>query len=56
MCVRCSVTPQNEPTWQPADYECCIYSAENYRDWVGQYLGPVLKAAYPDMQIMVWVS
>lgn len=44
---------QNEPmatqTW-----ESCIYTAEDERDFLKNYLGPTVKKAYPDKKIVVW--
>lgn len=48
-----AVSIQNEPlatqTW-----DSCIYTAEEERDFIKTHLGPVLKDAYPDTEIIVW--
>jgi glucosylceramidase len=49
-----AITVQNEPmavqTW-----ESCIYSAEEERDFVKNYLGPALqKAGLKDLKLLVW--
>lgn len=48
-----AVSVQNEPlatqTW-----DSCIYTAEEERDFVKNHLGPTLKAAYPDTEIIIW--
>lgn len=47
------VSIQNEPlatqTW-----DSCIYTAEEERDFIKNHLGPVLKASYPDTEIIIW--
>ncbi len=47
------ITVQNEPaavqTW-----DSCIYSAEEERDFVRDYLGPILHKKYPDVKILIW--
>lgn len=48
-----AVSVQNEPlatqTW-----DSCIYTAEEERDFVKNHLGPVLKASYPETEIIIW--
>jgi len=48
-----AVSVQNEPdavqTW-----ESCIYSAEQERDFVKNYLGPVFEKSNIDAKIMIW--
>jgi len=48
-----AVSVQNEPlatqTW-----DSCIYTAEEERDFIKNHLGPVLKASYPDTEIIAW--
>lgn len=48
-----SVSIQNEPlatqTW-----DSCIYTAEEERDFIKHHLGPTLKAAYPETDIIIW--
>ena len=47
------ITVQNEPaavqTW-----DSCIYSAEEERDFVRDYLGPILHEKYPNVKILIW--
>jgi glucosylceramidase len=45
-----AVTPQNEPE-NPAGWESCVYTANETADWIGNYLGPKLKSAHPDVSI-----
>ena len=36
-------------------WESCIYTAEEQRDFVKNYLGPILKkSAYPETKIIIW--
>ncbi|SFO01097.1 glycoside hydrolase family 30 protein [Proteiniclasticum ruminis] len=48
-----AVSIQNEPlatqTW-----DSCIYTAEEERDFIKNHLGPVLKEAHPNTEIIVW--
>ena len=48
------VTPQNEPGYRAQGYECCIYSAAGYTEWVGRYLGPTLRAYNASIKILVY--
>ncbi len=47
------LTVQNEPaavqTW-----DSCIYTAEEERDFVKDYLGPIVHEAYPNVKILIW--
>lgn len=47
------VSVQNEPaaiqTW-----DSCIYTAEEERDFVRDYLGPILHKKYPNIKIIIW--
>lgn len=47
------ISLQNEPmatqTW-----ESCIYTAEEERDFLKNYLGPTVRKAYKDKKIIVW--
>ncbi|MFW5981393.1 MAG: glycoside hydrolase family 30 protein, partial [bacterium] len=47
------ITVQNEPkavqTW-----DSCVYTAEEERDFVKNYLGPILKDSYENIKIIVW--
>jgi len=45
------VTVQNEPE-AVQSWESCIYTAEDTRDFVAWFLGPVLKADHPDVKIL----
>ena len=48
-----AVSVQNEPlatqTW-----DSCIYTAEEERDFIKNHLGPTLKAAHPETNIIIW--
>lgn len=44
------LTPQNEPE-NAARWEACLYTAQEEADWVGQYLGPAVKTAHPEVLI-----
>lgn len=44
------VTFQNEPE-NPAAWEACVYDAEQMVHWVGEHLGPVLRAQQPGVKI-----
>jgi glucosylceramidase len=48
-----AVSIQNEPlatqTW-----DSCIYTAEEERDFIKYNLGPTLKAAHPETEIIIW--
>lgn len=48
-----AVSIQNEPlatqTW-----DSCIYTAEEERDFIKHHLGPTLKAAHPETEIIIW--
>jgi len=47
------VSVQNEPaaiqTW-----DSCIYTAEQERDFIKNYLGPTLRKAHPEVKIVIW--
>lgn len=47
-----ALTVQNEPA-AVQRWDSCIYSAEQERDFV-KTLGPVLKASYPDVKLLIW--
>lgn len=46
-----AVTPQNEPEFA-APWEACVYNATTERDFVNEYLGPILKASFPAIKIL----
>merc|ERR1712070_757274 len=46
-----AVTPQNEPENGTPRWEACKYTADEEADWVGNHLGPQLKAAHPEVKI-----
>ena len=48
-----SVSVQNEPAATQV-WDSCIYTAEEERDFVKNYLGPILKEKYPDVHIIIW--
>lgn len=47
------ITVQNEPA-ATQTWDSCIYTAEEERDFVRDYLGPTLKQHYPDVKILIW--
>lgn len=47
------ITVQNEPAATQV-WDSCIYSAEQERDFVRDYLGPTVHQAYPDVKIVIW--
>lgn len=47
------LTPQNEPE-NPAGWEACVYTAQEEADWVGAYLGPVMKETHPEVNIFAF--
>jgi glucosylceramidase len=46
-----AVTVQNEPGQDPKNYEGCLYTANEHRDFVKNHLGPILKGAFPTISI-----
>ncbi|CEG40790.1 family 30 glycoside hydrolase [Plasmopara halstedii] len=47
------LTPQNEPQAEEP-WESCMYTAEYQADFIGNYLGPVLKRDHPGLVLMVF--
>ncbi|KAF1317860.1 Family 30 glycoside hydrolase, partial [Globisporangium splendens] len=47
------LTPQNEPQFA-APWEACGYDASYQAEFIGNYLGPVIKRDHPDVKIMVF--
>lgn len=48
-----ALSVQNEPTNNPA-WEGCLLSAEEEADFLGEHLGPAIKAKHPDVAIFVY--
>jgi len=48
-----AVSVQNEPAATQV-WDSCIYSAEEERDFLKNYLGPVLEASNHDIKVLVW--
>ena len=48
-----AITPQNEPEFA-APWEACKWDAVTERDWIAQYLGPVIKHYHPDLKILAF--
>lgn len=48
-----SITVQNEPAAVQI-WDSCIYTAEEERDFIKNYLGPTLKSAHPEIKIIIW--
>ncbi|MEH0152905.1 glycoside hydrolase family 30 protein [Limibacter armeniacum] len=48
------LTVQNEPM-SPQTWESCLYTAEEERDFVKNFLGPTIKQSkYPDTKLIIW--
>jgi glucosylceramidase len=47
------ITIQNEPAYDPS-WEGCIYSPEQERDFLKNYLGPTLAKNNIDVKVMIW--
>jgi glucosylceramidase len=47
------MTGQNEPDGNLGQWQSLRFSPEQYRDFVKDFLGPVLKARFPDLKIMM---
>ncbi len=47
------VSVQNEPAAKQI-WDSCLYTAEQERDFVRDYLGPILHQAHPDVKIIIW--
>lgn len=47
------VTPQNEPEF-PAPWEACSYTAQYEADFIGNYLGPIIKNDHPDIKLLAF--
>jgi len=48
------LTPQNEPLACQTKFESCGYTPAGMAEFIGKYLGPAVKTAYPDLQIMLY--
>jgi glucosylceramidase len=48
------LTPQNEPMAQQASFESCAYELDGMVDFIATYLGPRVKAAFPNLALMVY--
>lgn len=48
-----ALTPQNEPEF-PAPWEACAYNASFQRDFIREYLGPVIKSDHPELLILAF--
>lgn len=47
------LTPQNEPEFA-APWEACAYNSSFQADFVGDFLGPIMKRDHPEVKIMVF--
>ncbi|KAJ0408904.1 hypothetical protein ATCC90586_005941 [Pythium insidiosum] len=47
------LTPQNEPEFA-APWEACAYNAEFQAEFVGNFLGPIMRRDHPEVKIMVF--
>lgn len=43
-----AITPQNEPEFA-APWEACAYTPTSERDFIGDYLGPVVQSEHPEV-------
>lgn len=48
-----AITVQNEPAATQV-WDSCIYTKEEERDFVKNYLGPTLRITHPDIKIIIW--
>jgi glucosylceramidase len=48
-----AITPQNEPEFA-APWEACAYNSTHQRDWIQDYLGPVIKQNHPNVLILAF--
>ena len=48
-----AITPQNEPEF-PAPWEACAYNSSFETDFIGGYLGPIVKRDHPDVLILAF--
>jgi len=48
-----AITPQNEPEFA-APWEACAYNSTHQRDWIQDYLGPVIKQDHPNVLILAF--
>ena len=48
------ITVQNEPGACPMEYEGMHFTPETERDYIKAYLGPTLKKAHPDVNILIY--
>ncbi|MBI1389311.1 MAG: glycosyl hydrolase [bacterium] len=49
-----ALSPQNEPDYPNPDYPTCYWSAEDQRDFIRDYLGPVFDRESIQTQIWCW--
>jgi len=47
------MTPQNEPE-SNQQWESCVYSPEDERDFIRDYLGPQLSQDHPDLNLLIY--
>lgn len=48
-----ALTPQNEPEF-PAPWEACAFNASFERDFISEFLGPVMRTEHPDVLILAF--
>jgi len=46
-----ALTPQNEPEG-PWEFETCMYGPDEEANWIGDHLGPKMKEAHPEVNIL----
>jgi hypothetical protein len=51
--VAGGMTVQNEPEYAAA-WEACVYTAEEQRDFVRDYLGPVMRKQHPKLNLIIY--
>jgi glucosylceramidase len=48
------LTPQNEPLARQSKFESCYWSGGDMLTWLTAHLGPALRAAFPDLLVMLY--
>merc|ERR1740139_674041 len=49
-----AITIQNEPTWNASGYEACLYTPSQEAEFLGNFLGPTMRALHPDVAILAY--
>jgi glucosylceramidase len=48
------LTPQNEPLARQSKFESCYWSGDDMLSWLTGFLGPAVKAAFPNLRFMLY--